>query len=266
MTVTLGDLNLGIVNGLSFSDRKRLEDIDLPTARGSGSQDLGELASTIELSGILRGTSRYDDFKQFQRFKCIGNSLELDSDAVKTVVFVKEVKLVKIGVEILRYGLSLKESLFKQVNACDGIADWSSSTIGAVVAIASDAPTPFEGLGCLKVSHSAEASEEVNVTYEPLDAIDLEDFDWVSFGWLMDNISEITSAVVSVTEGVHTATYDFSALLTESDKWLGLRIPKTSFANFGDLDWGQVDMIKLAVTKSQAQSYFFAVDDVGGFE
>ena len=57
MTVTLGNLNLGVVNGLSLSERKRLEDIDLPAARGSSSQDLGELASTIEFSGILRGSS-----------------------------------------------------------------------------------------------------------------------------------------------------------------------------------------------------------------
>jgi hypothetical protein len=266
VTVTLGDLNLGVVNGLSFSDRKRLADVDLPTARGSSSQDLGELATTIELSGILRGTSRFDDFRQLQRYKRLGNSLKLDSDAVKTVVFVKEVKLAKIGVNILRYGLSLKESLFKQVNSCDNIADWSSSTVGAVLAVASGSPVPLEGLGCIKVSHDAEASEEVNLTYEPLDDIDLEDFDWVSFAWLMDDISEISSAIISVTEGVHTATYDFSALLNEADKWLRLRINKTSFANFGDLDWGKVDRIKLAVTKSQAQSYFFAVDDVGGFE
>ena len=257
MTVTLGDLNLGVVNGLSFSDRKRLEDVDLPTARGSSSQDLGELASTIELSGILRGPSRFDDFKQLQRFKRLGNSLKLDSDAVKTVVFVKEVKLVKIGVNILRYGLSLKESLFKQVNSCDGIADWSSSTTGAVVAIVSDSPTPFEGLGCLKVSHNAEAAEEVNVTYEPLDSIDLEDFDWVSFAWLMDNISEITSAVVSVTEGVHTATYDFSALLTESDKWLRLRIHKTSFANFGDTGLGTSRQDKTGSDKVASSELLF---------
>jgi hypothetical protein len=266
MTVTLGDLNLGVVNGLSFSDRKRLEDIDLPTARGSSSQDLGELASSIDLSGILRGSSRFDDFKQLQRYKRLGNSLKLDSDALKTVVFVKEVKLVKIGVSILRYGLSLKESLFKQVNSCDEVAGWSSSTVGATVGMVPSSPNPLEGLGCIKVSHEAEASEEVNLTYEPLDAFDLEDFDWVSFAWLMDSVSGITSAVVTVTEGVHSATYDFSALLTEAEKWLRLRIQKTSFANHGALDWGQIDKIKLAVTKSQAQSYFFAIDDVGGFE
>jgi hypothetical protein len=266
MTVTLGDLNLGVVNGLSFSDRKRLEDVDLPTARGSSSQDLGELASTIELSGILRGTSRFDDFRQLQRYKRLGNSLKLDSEALKTVVFVKEVKLVKVGVNILRYGLSLKESLFKQINSCDDVTSWSSSTLNAVLSAVTNAPTPLEGLGCIKVNHNAEASEEVNVTYEPLDSIDFEDFDWLSFASFLGDISEISSAVITVSEGLHNATFDFSALLTEAEKWLRLRIHKTSFENYSALDWGQIDKIKFAVTKSQAQNYFFAVDDVGGFE
>lgn len=254
------------MNGLSFSDRKRLEDVDLPTARGSSSQDLGDLASIIELSGILRGNSRFDDFRQLQRYKRLGNSLKLDSDALKTVVFVKEVKLVKVGVNILRYGLSLKESLFKQVNSCDDVAGWSSSTVDAIVSSVTSSPIPLEGLGCLKVSHDAEASEEVNVIYEPLDSFDFEEFDWLSFAWLMGGISEISSAIVTVSEGLHNATFDFSGLLTEAEKWLRLRIHKTSFTNYGTLDWGQIDKIKFAVTKSQAQNYFFAVDDVGGFE
>ena len=49
--------------------------------------------------------------------------------------------------------------------------------MGATVEIVSGLPTPLEGVGCLKVSHDAEAEEEVNVTYEPVDSIDLEDFD-----------------------------------------------------------------------------------------
>ena len=266
MTVTLGNLNLGVVNGLNLSERKRLEDIDLPAARGSSSQDLGELASTIEFSGILRGPSRFDDFCQLQRSKRLGASLKLDSDALKTVVFIKEIKLSKISVNILRYSMSLKESLFKQVNSCDNITSLSSSTAGATVAIVSSSPTPLEGSGCLKVSHDAEASEEVNVVYEPVDTIDLEDFDWLSFAWLMDSILAIGSAVVTFTEGLNEATYDFKELLTEASSWLRLRINKTEFANYSALDWGQISQIKFAVTKSQAQNYFFALDDVGGFE
>src|SRR3990170_5121254 len=131
MTVTLGNLNLGVVGDLSFSDRKRLEDMDLPSARGSSSQDLGELASTLELSGVFVGTNRFDDFRQLQRYKRLGDSLKLDADAAKTVVFIREVKLVKVDVNILRYSLSLKESLFKQVNSCDDVTSWSSSTTGA---------------------------------------------------------------------------------------------------------------------------------------
>jgi hypothetical protein len=266
VTVTLGDLNLGVVNGLSFSDRKRLADVDLPTARGSSSQDLGELATTIELSGILRGTSRFDDFRQLQRYKRLGNSLKLDSDAVKTVVFVKEVKLGKASVNVLRYSLSLKESLFKQVNSCDSITSWSTSTVDAILSVIASSPNPLEGVGCIKVSHDAEAAEEVNLTYEPVDSIDLEDFDWLGFAWLMDNISEINTAVLTVSEGLNNSTFDFSGFLTEAEKWLRLRIHKTSFTDYGALDWGKIDKIKFAVTKSQAQNYFFAVDDLGGFE
>jgi len=190
----------------------------------------------------------------------------LDADAAKTVVFIREVKLTKIEVNILRYSLSLKESLFKQVNSCDESASWLSSTVGATVEAVSSFPTPLEGLNCIKVSHDAEAAEEVNVTYEPFDSVDLEDFDWLSFAWLMGNLSEISSAVITVTEGPHNAIFDFSALLTEAGKWLRMRINKTSFTDYGALDWGQIDKIKFALVKSQAQNYFFALDDVGGFE
>jgi hypothetical protein len=192
--------------------------------------------------------------------------LKLDSDALKTVVFIKEIKLSKISVNILRYSMSLKESLFKQVNACDNITSLSSSTTGATVVIVSSSPTPLEGSCCLKVSHDAEASEEVNVVYEPVDTIDLEDFDWLSFAWLMDSLLAISSAVVTFTEGLNEAAYDFKQLLTEASSWLKLRILKTEFTNYAALDWGQISKIKFAVTKSQAQNYFFAIDDVGGFE
>ncbi len=266
MTVTLEDLNLGIVNGLSFSDQKRLQDANLPAARGSSSQDLGELSSTIELTGLLQGAGRFDDFRQLQRYKRIGNSLKLDSETVSTVVFIKEVKLAKIGVNILRYSLSLKESLFKQVNACDSLLDWSSSTADATVNCVAFSPVPLEGSGCIKISHNAVATQEVNLTYDPLDTIDLEDFDWLSLALLISDASQISSAILTVSEGVNNAAYDFSALLTEADKWQRLRIHKTSFSNYGALDWGQIDKIKIAVTKAQAQDYFFAVDDVGGFE
>ena len=82
----------------------------------------------------------------------------------------------------------------------------------------------------------------------------------------MDNVLAISSAVVTFSEDLNEATYDFTELLTEASSWLRLRINKTEFSNYGALDWGQISKIKFAVTKSQAQNYFFAVDDVGGFE
>lgn len=57
MTVSLGELNLGVVTGISFTDRKRLEDVNIPAMRGSSSQDLGELATDIELTGVFTGAS-----------------------------------------------------------------------------------------------------------------------------------------------------------------------------------------------------------------
>lgn len=266
MAVRLGDLNLGVVAGLSLSDPKRLESIDLPAARGSSSQDLGELAASIELSGVLCGASRFDDFRQLQRYKRLGNSLKFDSEAVSTIVFIKDVKLAKVGVNILRYSISLKESLFKQVNACDSLLDWASQTAGAVVSAVSVSPVPFEGLACIKVSHEAEAAEEFSLVYDPLDAVDLEDFDWLGFAWFMPDVSEISSAVVTVSDGLNEAACDFSSQLTEADRWLRLRIHRTSFVNYDAVDWGRLDKIRFAVTKAEAQSYFFAVDDLGGFE
>lgn len=264
MTVTLGNLNLGTVTDFNFSNSKRFEDVDLPAARGSSTQDLGEHATIIELSGVLTGPSRFNDFKQLQRVCQLGQSLKLDFDVAQTVVFIREVKLAKAGFNFLRYSLTLKESLFKQVNACDAITSWFTATEGASVTIAENQPTPFEGRGCLKVSHDAEANEELNVTYEPVDTFNLEDFDWVSFAFLISDASAVSSAVVTVKEGENTAYCDFTADMAEAGKWLNIRVHKTGFT--GTVDWSQLNQIKFAVVKSQAQNYFFAVDDVGGYE
>lgn len=162
--------------------------------------------------------------------------MKLDSDAIKTIVFIREAKLAKVTVNTLRYSLTLKQSLFKQVNACDAVTGWSSTTPSAAVAVASSQPTPLEGLGCIKVSHDAEANEESNVFYEPVDAFNLEDYDWISFAWLMDNVTLLSSAVVTVTQGTNNTTFNFTTLITEAAKWLMLRVHKTQFNNYGALD------------------------------
>jgi hypothetical protein len=266
LTVTLGNLNLGIVADFNFSNSKRFEDVDLPAARGSSTQDLGEHATEIQLSGVLTGPSRFNDFRQLQRVCQLGQSLKMDCDVAQTVVFIREVKLAKTGFNFLRYSLTLKESMFKQVNACDAITSWFTATEGASVTIAESQPLPFEGRGCLKVSHDAEADEELNVAYEPVDTFNLEDFDWISFAFLINDVAAISSAVVTVQEGENEAYYDFIAELAAADEWRRIRIHKTQFADYDAVDWSQLSKIKFAITKNQARSYFFAVDDMGGYE
>lgn len=265
MAVALGSLNLGIITDISSSDRKRFEDVDLPAARGSSTQDLGMLAREIELEGILTGASRLEDFKQLQRAQLNGQSLKLTADVIQTVVFIKEVRLTKLSVNFIRYSLLLKESLFKQVNACDALTCWFSGT-GASVNIVDENPYPQEGLGCLRVSQNAEANQTVDAYYEPVDTISLEDFGWVGFSFFMADVSAISSAILTVTSGSNNAAYDFASALNEADKWLRVCIPKTSFTGFDEFDWGQIGRIKFSVTKSLAQNILFAVDDIGGYE
>jgi hypothetical protein len=266
LAVTVGNLNLGVVTSFNFAFKKCFDDVDLPAMRGSGTHDMGMLGTEMELQGVLSGSSRFDDFMELLRAQGLGESVPLDSDIIQTVVFLRDVKLAKVGLNFIIYGLTLKESLFKQVNACDAITCWFTSTENAVVEVASASPLPIEGKGCIKVSHDAEAAEEVNVYYEPVDRFSLEEFDWVSFAFQISSKSNVTSAIVTVTDGLSNASYNFTSLLPEAGKWRRLRIHKTWFSNYDAVDWSQLSRIKFAVAKSQAQNYFFAVDDVGGYE
>jgi hypothetical protein len=261
LTVSLGTLELGVVRDVVFSQIKRIGDVDIPSGIGSSSQDLGKQSMNIDLSGVLLGDDRFSSFDQLERAKRVGSSLEFDCDMLKSVAFVKEVKLLRQNPKSLNYGLTLKESRFKQVNACDNDVDWSA--VGTLLAVTS--PKPKEGSAVLKVSGIN--VDTLSLTYDPDDLIDLNNFDWLSFWFYLSSLTHHLGAVVKVyTDGDNYGSYDFSSLISAAESWLRLRIPKSSFVEVGSLEWDEVDSVTIEVTKTDAETWYFVIDDLGGYE
>jgi len=261
LTVSLGSLELGVVSNVTFSHVKRVGEVDIPSGIGSSSQDLGKQAMSVDLSGVLLGEDRFSSFDQLERAKRVGSSLKFDCDMLKTVAFVKEVKLLRQNPKSLHYGLTLKESRFKQVNACDNDVDWSA--VGTLLAVTG--PEPKEGSAALKVSGIN--VDTLSLTYDPEDLFDLNDFDWLAFWFYLSNLTHHLSAVVKVyTDGDNYGSYDFSSLISAAESWLRLRIPKSSFVEVGSLEWDEIDSINIEVTKTNVEMWFFVIDDLGGYE
>ena len=149
MTVTLKlgarQLTLGTVSGIGFTHADRGGDIDLPGARGTGKQVLGKASMRASLEGTLSGASRFGDFRQLERIRMLGRSLKLESPELDTVAFLEEVRLRNSAwADHLDYSVGLKESLFKQINACDELTGWGEDGSGTVMLEDSE-PTPREG-------------------------------------------------------------------------------------------------------------------------
>jgi hypothetical protein len=261
LTVSFGSLELGVVRDVVFSQIKRIGDVDIPSGIGSSIQDLGKQAMNVDLSGVLLGEDRFSSFDQLERAKRVGSSQKFDCDMLKSVAFLKEVKLLRQNPRSLHYGLSLKESRFKQVNACDNDVDWSA--MGTLLAVTS--PEPKEGSVALKVSGIN--VDTLSLTYDPDDLIDLNNFDWLSFWFILNSLTHHLGAIVKVyTDENNYGTYDFSSLISAAGSWLKLRIPKSSFVEVGSLEWDEIDSIIIEVSKTNAETWFFVIDDLGGYE
>jgi hypothetical protein len=261
LTVSLGSLELGVVRDVVFSHVKRVGDVDIPSGIGSSSQDLGKQAMNVDLSGVLLGDNRFSNFDQLERAKRVGSSQKFDCDMLKMVAFVKEVKLLRQNPKSLHYGLTLKESRFKQINACDNDIDWSA--VGTLLAVTS--PEPKEGSAALKVSGIN--IDTLSLTYDPDDLIDLNNFDWLSFWFYLSSLTHHLGTVVKVyTDGDNYGSYDFSNLIMAAGSWLRLRVPKSSFVEVGSLEWDEVDSVSIEVTKTDVETWFFVIDDLGGYE
>ncbi len=266
MALTLGGLVLGAAPKLTFDDAKRLAELDPLSAIGSSIEDLGELSKTFTLEGILTGSSRFNDFNQLSRYKRLGNSLKLDHELIRTVVFITKVSMTEALSWYLRYSLSLKESLFKQIHACNILTGITTTLSGGTLALAAGTPTPVEGANCVKLSKNAAENDSFDFTFTSADHYDLSNYDWFSFWIYVSSITNISSATITVTEGAHTATYSFSGLITAADTWLRIRVAKSDFTNYATVEWDEIDTIKIEITKNAASNYYVALDDVGGFE
>jgi hypothetical protein len=215
----------------------------------------------IDLSGVLLGSNSFSSFDQLERAKRVGSNLKFDCDMLKTVAIVKEVKLLRQNPKSLNYSLILKESRFKQVNTCDNDVDWSS--VGTLLAVTS--PEPKEGSAALKVSGIN--VDSLSLTYDPEDLIDLNNFDWLSFWFYLSSLTHHLGAVVKVyTNEENYGSYDFSSMISAAKLWLRLRIPKSSFVEVGSLEWDEIDSVSFEVTKTDAETWFFVIDDLGGYE
>ena len=267
MTVTLGSLNLGTVRDVTFEHSRRLSEVDIPTAEGSSTEDLGKQGSPINLTGVLSGSSRFSDFDQLERASRIGRSLKFDCDMLQTVAFLKTVKLTRQTPNVLNYALSLKQSRFKKVNACDYTDYWSVDSGGGSLSAVTSSPTPKEGLACIKLSGSIGAGVASRLKYTPADLVDLNFFDWPCFWFQVSSLATITSSYVKAyVDGGDYASYNFAGLITAANTWLKIRVFKDLFSVSGSMEWDEIAYVTIDVTKSGAETYFFAVDDLGGYE
>ncbi len=267
MAVTLGGLSLGTVRDVTFEHSRRLSEVDIPTAEGSSTEDLGKQGAPINLTGALSGESRFSDFGQLERVSRIGRSLKFDCDMLQTVVFLKTVKLTRQTPTVLNYALALKQSRFKKVNACDLTDYWSVDSGGGSLSAVTSSPTPKEGLACLKLSGTIGAGVASRLKYTPADLVDLNFFDWPCFWFQVSSLATITSAYVKAyVDGGDYASYDFSSLLTAANTWLKIRVFKDSFSVTGSMEWDEVAYVTIEVTKSGAETDYFAIDDLGGDE
>ena len=120
MAVTLGSLSLGTVRDVTFEHSRRLSEVDIPTAEGSSTEDLGKQGLPINLTGALSGASRFTDFDQLERASRIGRSLKFDCDMLQTVAFLKTVKLTRRA-GLSRKWLKMVISLILLIRACNGL-------------------------------------------------------------------------------------------------------------------------------------------------
>jgi hypothetical protein len=268
MTVTLDSLTLGIVKEVIPNYVSRVSNVDIPMGRGASKQILGSEISKVTLKGYLSGASRYDSIQQLDRYRMLGESILLTSDPITAPVFITALSLDDIKPNSIDYTLALDVALFLQGEAYDSDAYFWVETGGGALTIATATPTPREGTGCIKLSGTIGAGVASCLGGYAPDLLDFSYKDWIAFWYITDNIHDLTECLVTFyDDDGNTATYGFTALITEVDKWYRVLIPKTGFteAPFAFV-WNEVEAWFIQQTHSTEQTYYFAVDDMGAYE
>ena len=278
MTTTLKLVNrpltLGTVTDLPFTHVSRDGSVDLPGARGEGMQILGKAAMQISLSGSLSGVTRFEDFKQFERTRMLGRSLKLNSDELDTVAFLEAAKIVNRNwVNHVDYSLSLKESLFKSIHACDDLTGWSEDESGTVALEDTD-PQPREGEYC--VTDTLDGDDSHYLYYSPLRVLDLTDYPYVAFDVRISDVAHLTSLLLQVNDDWDGAygIADLMGLVLAADTWYRVILHKSEFTEYdgggapspGALRWDYTDEFWWKSAFNQNGDYVLAVDDLGAYE
>jgi len=266
MTITLGSLTLGDAVRVVPDFSANFANIDVPLGRNSSKQFLGGAAS-LELTGTLTGVARFENFLTLRKALNAGLSLKLDCDFIKTLVFVTKVTPTLISQTSIKYSLQLDESRFQQESACESTSLWSVDSGGGSLTAASSTPTPREGAKCLKLAGAIGGGTESRLKYTPSDALDFSFSKWIAFDFITDMLTDMTAAtLVLKTDAGNYVTYDFHSLVTAAGEWLRIRVNKDDFSETGTMEWDNVTVVLIGLTRSSAKTYYIAVDDFGGYE
>lgn len=263
-TYTLGSLSLGTVVNVDYGSSQRFAQTDFISSRGSYSEQLGQAHRTFTLTGYLLGSTRYNLLSEMDRIRGIGASLKLDTDYLHTVVFIKTVHRLRETNMVLPYQLDLEGAWFKQINSCDLTTGWTVDSGGGTLAV--DTTNIREGAASLSLAGTIADGVASRLKYAPSASVDVSACSWISFDFMITDISNITSAYVKLyTDANNYTVYNFVALIT-STGWIKIRIPRASFTDTGTLDLTNLTYFSVDVTKSGQRTYAFNVDDFGAYE
>ncbi|NWG09032.1 MAG: hypothetical protein HXX80_01750 [Nitrososphaerales archaeon] len=265
MTTKLNDITINC-KSISLTNVQKFSSNEIPGGRGTRMISMERGASEILLDCYEDGAFEDNVYDKLKRAKDIGDSVKLDiEDEAITIGFITNITLSRDLPDFRSYTIDLIEAYHKIINVCDLTDSWSVDSGGGALSV--DSTYLKEGSGSLKLSGTISASTPSRMKYNPSSLIDLEDYGWVVFWFRISNKDNISSAYIKLfKDGSNYASYDFSSLLTQVNRWIKVRVKKSSFSETGTMDWGEIDYITIDVTKSVEAAYDFYVDDLGAME
>jgi hypothetical protein len=254
-------LVLGTVTNIAFDESEREASVEIPLARGVSRQGLGSNSTSINLDGLLDGSTRFVDYQQFNRFRMIQRSLKLESSLINTAVYLNSVSPGRIVSEFLYYRLGLVESLFKQISDCEDLNGWISD---GELTNENDSPAPQEGDYCLK---AARTGTSIYAVYVPEDVVDLSGKEYVAFWIQTSNINVLSQAYITLyPDSGNPINAYFQSKLLAVGTWNRVLLHKSEFSNYQSFDWSQVSAFFIALTFNATLSISLVIDDLGAYE
>lgn len=237
----------------------------MPGARGSRLLHVGSEPTRVTLEGALKGSSRFEDFEEFKRRMLLGESLKFDCDMLKTIVFICDVNLVRQDPTVLRYALTLQESLFKQLHTCDSLSNWAAPWGGA---LSLDSSLVKEGESSIKYTVEFTAAGWAKIDYEPIDPMDLTDYDWLAFWFRVPSKDKIEKWFVQIyTDDNNYVKYEWFPNEININTWHRIRINKSDFSTVaGTIDWSKIAKIVFYISVTEAVTTTFYLDDIGVYQ